>query len=531
MELAETGKAEELHANLRKKAVNSLYFFSKVVLGYADLEPGFHLPFCEHIKETIPQQKRMYLLPRGHFKSTIVSKSYPLWRLAGGGLNLMARPPKDPRDLRFFMVGESSTVAEKNLRDVKNNLLHNPLLRWLFPELIPIKGQKWSDSEILLPRSHSFDESTFTADGVGAKRTGFHFDVIIYDDMVGEKAAKSVAEMNSAITWFKAAPGLLNDQETGEETFIGTRWKHGTADIYGWAMENEPRFKTNVYIRAAVERDESGEEQIAFPERFTWESLEAIRKRQGDYLYSCQYHNNPTHPEGADFPPNWIKYYTVEDDHKSITPTDGTPKTSLEQLVRISFYDVSSGGSTAKAENAIVVIGEDHLRRIFVLSTWSKNCSIGLAVEKWHVLNDRFRCWKNAYEQVGAQKAVEDVVLERTAQITCRICKKVHKRLRPQPWKPPGGRIKEERIRLFAQAPFEEGRVYFRNGMTELRRQVVSFPHGDLVDLFDALATAISLSRAPMSEEQVKEERDKLEHHRMAAKPRTHTTRDYGGYA
>src|SRR6266478_39481 len=198
MQLATDGKVDELRHELRQRCFRKsggLYYFVKVVMGYKELVTHFHLEFCNHIQNTIQQRKRGYLRPRGTFKSTIISKSYPLWRLAGGGSPIIedllrfepaeqlafyqTYPEQDPRNLRIMIIGESDTVAQKNLRDPKWHLQNNDLLKWLFPELIPpdTNATKWTDDEILLPRSKSFDESTITCDGVGAKRTGFHWDL------------------------------------------------------------------------------------------------------------------------------------------------------------------------------------------------------------------------------------------------------------------------------------------------------------------------------------------------------------------
>lgn len=516
MQMAEEGRAEELYHKLRERALESLYFFTKVVLGYAECVDHLHLPFCQHLQESEGRRKRGYLMPRGHFKSTCVSKSYALWRLV-----------RDP-EKRVLVIGESDTVGAKNLRDIKWHLTENRLFKWLFPEIIPpdIGATKWTENEVLLPRQKSYDESSITMSGVGAKMTGFHFDLIVYDDIIGEKAAKSEAEMNSAISWFQYAPGLLHDPKSSEEVLIGTRWKHGTADLYGWIMANMPEFEW--YVRAAVEDGE-----VIFPERFNLEILDEIRRREGDYKYSCQYLNNPTPPEGADFRPDWIQQYHVGADGKTIIPNDGSPPLQIGQLLRVSFYDPSAGGKTAKAENAIVGVGEASDRRIFVLAAWSKNCPFGVAIEKWHQLNDQFVFYQNFYELVGAQKAVEDIIRERKAQIACRLCSKSHRTLNPLPVKPSGGKSsvsKEERIRIFAQAAFEGKRVYLRAGMDELRRQILSFPHGDLVDQFDALAYCINKARPPLSDEAVREEGKQEVEWREAGRPRTSTEYDYGGY-
>jgi len=139
----------------------------------------------------------------------------------------------------------------------------------------------------------------------------------------------------------------------------------------------------------------------------------------------------------------------------------------------MSMYDVSAGGKTASAENAIIGAGMDSLRRIFVLEAWGENCTIGQAVERWHVMGDRWKFYHDHYELVGAQKSVEDFCNERKHQVECPYCKaghvnpetgqffkNPHRKIRPIPIKPPGGALsKEERIRMYAQKPFEEKRV------------------------------------------------------------------------
>jgi len=369
LQMAASGDATQLWDTLRQRALDSLFFFAKVVLGYKDLSPNLHLEFCEIIQERRKFRKHGYLMPRGHFKSTIISKCYPLWLAC-----------HDP-EIRVLIVGESDTVATKNMRDIKWNLLNNQMLNWLFPEIIPpdTNKTKWTDSEILLPRHGTYDESTIIMIGVGAKTTGFHYDVIIYDDMIGEKASKSEAEMNSCINWFKLAPGLLNDPKLGEEVLIGTRWKHGKADLYGYIMSEMPEETQESgraigfqwYVRSAIE-----DGTPIFPERFNIEVLDEIRKREGDYFFSCQYMNDPTAPGATDFDAADLQEYTVSNDKKTLIPCDGTPPVHLSGLLRFSYLDPSAGGKDAKAENAIIYTGHAADGRIFVLIERSARCGM-----------------------------------------------------------------------------------------------------------------------------------------------------------
>lgn len=178
-------------------------------------------------------------------------------------------------------------------------------------------------------------------------------------------------------------------------------------------------------------------------------------------------------------------------------------------------------------------------RRMFVLSMWSMNTSFGVALEKYHAINDHYIFYVCYYEDVGAQKSLEDILRERRAQTECRYCKEHgkpgvrHKNLLLVPVKPPGGKgkaTKEERIRTFAQPVMEEGRFYVHRGMTKLKRQIHDFPHGDLVDEFDAVAYLCWKLRPPISDEAFEEETERVAKAREPHMSRTATTRNYGGY-
>lgn len=586
-QLAESGDAENLLDDLRYRALTNLYYFSKVVLGYKELSPRLHLEFCDWIQETFWIRFRGGLIPRGHFKSTIVSKSYPLWRLLDIPEHLFAKYPDleqyrqyHDSNTRVLIVGESAEVAAKNIKDVKWNLLHNQLLQALFPSLVPpdINDTIWREDEILLPRSRSFDESSLTTIGVGAKTTGKHWDLIIYDDLIGEKAAKSEAEMEAAKHWFKFAPGLANNPETVEELFIGTRWKAGTADLYGYVMATLPSEIEDVakesvssessavgglggvpgggassrvnsegersggfvwYIRSAIEPNpRTGEPEPIFPERFSVRTLELIRKREGEYAYSCNYLNNPVAEGISDFDLRWLKEYKVAEDGKTLEFSDGSPAIVLGHLTRISFYDPSSGGRSAKCEAAITAVGGDALRRKIFLAEWSDNTTYGKAACKWMSLNDKFIFAKNYYEKVSGQKSIEDIVYLLNAILRsgkpCPHCGTNHRPMRVEGITPPGGsaeKSKDDRIRGYLQETVEAGRFYIRhNSHRKFRTQYSEFPHGSLKDVLDSAAYAVHLSPTPRSWEEVQEEKEREKLMTQVHHPRTHTEYNYGGY-
>lgn len=544
LQTAASGDASKLRDEIRSRALASLYYFTKVVLNFHDLSPTFHLPRCQEIQDSIWIRKRGFLWARGHFKSTCITKAYPLWRLCGGGdpgTPNFTDPTLDPRNRRILLIGESDNRVTSAISNIKWHILNNQMLAWLFPEIIPadvnVKGWKWRDDEILLPRSLSFDEGTFRAVGIGAKITGYHGDIFIFDDVIGEVAAQSEAEMARANNWIETSPGFYNKPETVEVLYVGTRWKHGTADVYGKLMAEMPfqldeeGHPTGIkwFVHGAI--NEEGE--VAFPERFSHRVLADLRRQLKEYKFSCQYLNSPTSPGGADFSPDDLQEFRVEEDasgkRNRIIPLDGSPPLYLWQLNRISFFDPSSGGKSAACENAIVVLGTASDGRQFVLDAFLQNCGYRHAIERWHQLNDQFVCHKNHYEAVGAQKTIEEFILERQLYRSCKICGKVHRKLIPIAVRPEGGRAKEDRIRAYLQPTVEEKRLYLNQKLIKLRQQITSFPHFDLLDGIDALAYAVHVSRRPSTEDEILDEYSSAT---PSAPPpsRVYSDRCYGGY-
>lgn len=551
---ASTGRAEDLQLELKTRALSSLYYFCKVVLNFNALSPQFHYDRCKEIEDSIRCRKRGILWPRGHFKSTII-KAYILWRLVGGGWKL-AHPDLpdfdyqvsslDPRNQRIFLCGESDTRVINALRNIKWHLTSNTMFRWLFPEVCwkdTNEAPLWRDDAITLPRTMDYDEPTIRAVGVGTKVTGYHGDIFLFDDLIGEHAAGSEAVMEKANTYVEYSVGLANDPEVVEWLLAGTRWKFGKADTYGKLMDELPYWEDvegaphgiKWFIYAAI----TEEGTPIFPERFTLKTLQDLNGILKDYKFSCQYLNTPATAEGGDFPDALVKSFYGEGTR--IKPTDGTEEVDINQLLRISFYDLSSGGASARCENAIVVLGTHSDGRRFVLDAFLKNCGYRAALEAWYKLNDQYICYQNWYENKGAQKEIEefDILVRHNGCELCRVQQakqpesKIlpHRKLRMQGYghKDFGGN-KEDRIRLYMQATVEEGRLYINVKLRALRNQVVGFPHFHLKDGADALATAIHLSRAPMSQDDETSDSITEELKQEPPEARVHTDRCYGGY-
>lgn len=545
---ATSGNASELKDKMKEKALSSLYFFTKTVLNFDALSPNFHYDRCKEIQDSITDLKRGFLWPRGHFKSTIM-KSYVLWRLCGGGFPTpdFNDPKLDPRNQRFLFIGESSDRVVRAIRNIKWHLTQNSMMLWLFPEVCPVDTGSliWRDDEICIPRSVDYDESTLMGIGVGSKVTGFHGNTFVFDDVIGEKAAASDSVMLAANEMIDYAIGLADKPEDVEWLFVGTRWKFGRADAYGRLMEDQPFWQDSFgrphgikwFVHSAIKDDGTP----AFPERFSIASLSDINRQLKDYKYSCQYLNTPATPEGGDFPETLVKTFVGQGSR--IIPSDGSPEVDLNDLLRIGFYDLSSGGKSKDVcENAIVILGTHSDGRRFVLDAFLKNCGYREALEAYYRLNDQYilyQCW---YENIGAQKELEELHALVLAN-GCEICRKrqeanpdvkiaPHRRFRLLGYNHKGfSGNKEDRIRLYLQGTVEEERLYVNAKLGSLKIQITSFPHYHLKDGVDSVASAVHLSRAPYGADEQESQDIDQELTAMPPEARVHTDRVYGGYA
>ena len=155
-----------------------------------------------------------------------------------------------------------------------------------------------------------------------------------------------------------------------------------------------------------------------------------------------------------------------------------------------------------RANAAIVVIGADDLRRIFVLECWAgRPGAIGMAKkvleinERWHprILGCEANAMQELYAdmlQHEAKRAGVKLPLVAVSQST--------------------NVEKPFRIRTTMQPVIGFGRLVLRADMFDLTQELTSFPMGQVVDRIDALASAVSLVPSRSHTYRRSEERDGL---------------------
>src|SRR5262245_10321486 len=403
---------------LKWYSLKSLYFFSKVVFRYNLLSPTLHQPLCNTLQQRL--NKLVIEWPRGHFKTTTASKSLPTWRalpmedevldyaLQQGwatedevaALRFVHNP-----NIRVLVISSTETNAKKILRSTRTQFESNALFRGLWPGLLPDEKCRWTDNELEVKRTEKFSESTIEAIGVGSALQSRHYDLIIEDDLVGLEAKESETVMKKVIDYHVLLEGAFDSPDTGENLVIGNRWAFN--DLNSWIRANEEDF--TVITRSAVE-----DGLPIFPERFTLGGLNRIRKKQGDYNYSCQYLNNPIAPGAHDFEPEWLRSITVQLERQGVgTPRevyvrDDSKRVYLEQLNRFILIDPAREGKRGSARHALVVVGVDKDDDHWILHTWAKRSTTDEMLAKAFELYARFRCQKCGIEGYGGDEHLKN---------------------------------------------------------------------------------------------------------------------------
>jgi len=518
---------------MRTNALGSLYYFVKNTLRRRRLVDHLHKPWCislerEHLKD-------VYELPRDHFKSTICSEGFPMWRALpfdshdedrfrqlGYGdefIRFMRRVHK--RDARNLLVCENITNAAKLGSRISGHYGSNAIFRVLFPEILPDSSCTWSSYSLhhkRTPGCPSHGEGTFDFLGVGGALQSRHYDgLIVQDDLVGRKAIESISVMDKTIDYHRLLVGAFEEQEPergsktaaqseNDEFVVGNRW--GYTDLNSHIREHEPEF--NVVYHSALGGccSEHPSDTPIFPEEFSSEKLMRWRNRLGSYHFSCQFLNNPAAPENADFKEPWLNQFSIED------PTE---KNGFRKMIRHEVVDGivrkdfpighlrigmtvdpnhSGNAGLGRCRHAIMVVGEAANAEYYLLDAWAKACGYD---EFYGEIFEHARKWnltKIGLETIAAQKYIGHHILE--------MCRVKDQRLSIVELKGevegPDGELtrkKEWRIRNVLAPIFEAGRFHTQRKFQDFLGEYTTFPKGKFVDQLDALAYMPQLIRAP----------------------------------
>jgi len=311
---------------LRKYYLDNLFLFSKELLCFEMLTEKIHKRWSDALMNS-SKRRKLYLKPRGTYKTSLYSISYPLWRII-----------RNP-NLRIAICGNSSENACDHVRAIQKQILYNDKLINLFGNLYN-KKLNWTQNSfsIALRKNFNRKENNITALGFGTQMTGKHFDVIIADDIVNNDDRESPAIRKKKARWFEDIISILDPD--GEILIVGTRWHPD--DFYNYIInELNPKLHDNEKYDIEVETaiDELGNPN--FPDILPLSKLETLKIEKGIVEFNSQYMNLPIASGTRIFYEADIRYFEYSD--------------SYSQRTNIAYLDPSMGKNYASDYSALLI--------------------------------------------------------------------------------------------------------------------------------------------------------------------------------
>jgi predicted phage terminase large subunit-like protein len=418
------------------------------VLDYKNLAP-MHRELSESLLRAEKLHRGLYLLPRGHLKSTEITISYPIQRIL-----------KDP-NIRILITNALLDNSKAFLREIKSHFEKNEKLKALYGEY-QNTDEKWSESQIIVKKRTSFSkEPTIQITSVDKSVVSQHYDLIIADDLVTRDSIATKEQRNKLVKYYKDLLDLL--EPGGTLLVIGTRWHYD--DLYGWLLRQTG--EREVIVRKIL--DEQG--NPIFPQKFTQEYITSLKAEKGSYEFNAQYNNDPIAEEEADFKRSSFKYHTR-------SPEDGS--------IYITIDPAATTKDTADYTGIVVNCVRNGVWNI--LEAYHIRLNPTEMVDEIFYLYDKYkgRLRTMGIEDMMFTQAL-DYDITRKMQETGKwfnVEKVRHK-----------GRNKEARIRALIPL-FERGNISLNDRSQELEEELMRFPAGEHDDILDALAYQLDIVKA-----------------------------------
>lgn len=530
-----TGELLQLDAQL---GIDDLYHLNTNILNFGrDMSDGsfFQMPEREvgpiarwlqtprpsHLRLT-DRRKRILILPRGTTK-TSMAQGYV-------AQSLLENP-----NLAVLWVSEEKKLANRVCNDLAERLSTEAVQE----RYGRLRGDRdWTfDHFTLATRTKFRKEPSFMTTGVDVPIQGWHFDLIICDDLQGQtnntpEGIEKVANYLN-LMWPVLNPG-------GELVWICTRWDYDdvAARILKERKENPRTWEalpvTRGYLGSiAVDgdeeffRDKNGDSHVVtgepiFASVLDHSVLQELRKDppigMGLYNYSCQYENNPLPAEAATFNPNDFRYvddWTPQDEFDLENPT--------EELFRgLDYYmalDFASGDDEVKygddtALHVIGVRGLDLQRQIFVVESSGGKWKPDQTADQLFLMAQKWRPRLVGIETNAMQKTMKWVIQDRMRSEGIYLPLRELKRS--------GRSAKSDHIRKLQPYYVAHNIFHFkslRNG--PLEEQLIRFKPGSRIhdDYPDSLAMCIELIREGYQKGRSRATNNMREGRRMRMRP------------
>lgn len=317
--------------------------------------PRIHREICAWLDECHRRDRRRLLLLsfRNSGKSTIVAL-YAAWRLY--------RCP----DLRILTLSGEFSLAKAMVRQVRRIIERHPLTRRIVPE----RAEQWAADQFTVRRRSTLRDPSMIAKGILSNITGLRADLVICDDVEVPNTCDTQAKREDLRTRLSEINFVLVPE--GTQVFIGT--PHTYYSIYA----EEPRTDAGESkpFLAGFDRleiplvDDRG--HSAWPERFSAERIDALRRETGPAKFASQMLLRPTDPADCRLDPDRLRRYGEE---LTYTEGNGIPMLSVGGVRLVSascWWDPAFGAVDGGDASVVAAVftdedGNQRLHRVAYL--------------------------------------------------------------------------------------------------------------------------------------------------------------------
>lgn len=436
---------------------NSLHFLCTKILGYNDWDTVHDDMEAFVRRKSI---RKLLLIPRGHLKTAIVTKGF--------AIQSILRNP----DIRILIANQVWDKSREMLYEIKQLLTEKTDLPKLFGDFV---SERWREDDIVIrQRRKALAAPTIGTSGVEAELTSSHYDLILLDDLQGEKNFQTPEQREKVKRYYRSMIDLI--EPGGTIIVIGTRWH--LDDVYQYIIDNEKEYY-DVSVRRVIE-----DGKIIFPKKFqkkfdpktkSWESVSYHCTDYIDYLkkrpseeFSSQYMNDPIDSQNQIFKKDYFKYYERRPDRLFVSMTID-PAISEKQSA--DYF-------------ALNVCGMDENYRIYVLDTVKGHWKVAESIDNIFTTYQKWHPNVVGLETIAYQKALKSWLEEKMRERGVFFPITELRR----------NTNESKEFRIKALEPFyRDGMVFHAPWMKSLETELLQFPKGKHDDEIDALASQLDL--------------------------------------
>ena len=501
-----------LSANLRRQrhqmGAISPYAFAKVYLDNNCNEPFsmMHLELFQKLLKITKQRKARVAIaaPRGHAKSTIISLVYVLWCILYEKEHLI------------LIVSNSEPQAVNLLKDIKDQLKDNPLIRSDFPELSMKKPSPWTTRKIQVPNGCMVRVYGARQSPRGVRHGEHRPGLIICDDLENDEQVESEEQREKLQSWFSSALlntahsntnviviGTILNQDSLLANLVDHERKHGWDGALYKAIEQfsdcaQMWDKWSAIFRSREEylrntgpdaakryfkrkKNKMLEDtKVLWPEWESYYDLMVMRETEGDIFFQREKQNCPLDPKQCIFKKENMTFW--DEQYRDTQHL-------IESVGRHGVYygacDPSLGKSARGDYTAIIVLLKDRRTKIiYVIAANLEQCKPNVSLQKIVQYAGMYRISRFVVESNNFQQLLVDDLKRRLIKIGNRtLIKSVH-------------HTSQKQARICSLEPYvSQGRLQFNSKHQTLLQQLTLYPMAKNDDGPDALEMAVETAQ------------------------------------